>query len=59
MTKVLTLKQILNDYYIDDNQVNYKDFDTIFRDLEHYKQVDFASYIEKGQLVKKWILKKV
>lgn len=59
MTKVLALKQILNSYYINDNRVNYKDFDIIFRDLKHYKQVGFTSYIEKGQLVKKWILKKV
>lgn len=59
MINALALKQVVNNYYIDDNRVNYKDFDTIFRDLKYYKQVGFTSYIEKGQLVKKWILKKV
>ena len=59
MSKILALKQVVNNYYINDNRVNYKDFDIIFWDLKHYKQVGFTSYMERGQLVKKWILRKI
>lgn len=55
--KKYVLTKILNDYYIDNRKVHYKEFDKIFQDLTNYKQVEFTNYIDKGQLVNKWILK--
>lgn len=57
--KTYVLTKILNDYYINDKQVYYKEFDKLFYDLTNYKQIDFTNYIDKGQLVNKWTLSKV
>lgn len=59
MAKKIILTKILNDCYIDGKKVHYTDFNKIFDDLEHYKQIGFLNYIEHGQLVNKWILKAV
>ena len=57
--KKYVLTKILNDYYINDKQVHYKDFNKLFYDLTNYKQIDFTNYIDKGQLVNKWTLQTV
>lgn len=58
MTKYV-LTKILNNYYINDKQVHYKEFNKLFYDLTNYKQVEFTNYIDKGQLVSEWVLKSV
>lgn len=50
------LTKVLNDYYINDKRVHYKEFNKIFYDLVNYKQIEFVNYIERGQLVNKWTL---
>ena len=59
MHNILILKQVLNDFYINDTKVNHEQFNNVFNDLKHYKQIGFANYIEHKQLVNKWILKAV
>ncbi len=59
MHNILTLKQVLNDFYINDTKVNHEQFNNIFNDLKHYKQIGFLNYIEHKQLINKWILKAV
>ena len=53
----LILTKNLNSYFINNKQVNYKEFYKIFDDLK-YKQISFINYIENGQLVNKWVLNK-
>lgn len=59
MAKKIVLTKILNNCYIDGKKANYKEFNKIFNDLIHYKQIGFTNYIEHGQLVNKWILQAV
>lgn len=59
MHKILILKQVLNNFYINDTKVNHEQFNNIFNDLKHYKQIGFSNYIEHKQLVNKWILKAI
>ena len=59
MHNILILKQVLNDFYINDTKVNHEQFNNVFNDLKHYKQIGFSNYIKHKQLVNKWILKAV
>ena len=41
MHNILILKQVLNDFYINDTKVNHEQFNNVFNDLKHYKQIGF------------------
>ena len=57
MHNILILKQVLNDFYINDTKVNHEQFNNVFNDLKHYKQIGFSNYIKHKKLVNKCILK--
>lgn len=58
--KYLLLTKCVNDTYINNKKVSWKEFDEIFFNPE-YKQVCFSSYIDENrhQLVQNWKLEEV
>ena len=51
------LKQIGNNYYINDLKVDYTTFDKVFYNIDKYKQISYSCYFNNKQdFVKCWIL---
>lgn len=58
-TKVI-LKETLFHFFINDKEISREEFNAIFEDIEHYKQVSYVPIVDKeGNFWRYYILEKI